>query len=136
MLQILVKLGFRPERNPHLLQLLRASRGGTTVDSVTPTVLNFWGALEQHDLSEVQRYLRGGLNPNDRRDKKIFGFKDNSRRLPGRTPLEMVCIDGLSNSDLNVKIAVMLVSAGAKADGKQEGKERAEKFFLFFFCQA
>ena len=31
-LQILVKLGFRPERNPHLLQLLRASRGGTTVD--------------------------------------------------------------------------------------------------------
>ncbi len=110
-LQILVKLGFRPERNPHLLQLLRASRGGVAIDSVRPQQLDFWGALEQRDVEEVRRYLRGGQNPNERRQLGIFGFKDSTRRLEGRTPLEMVCLDGTQ-----VEMAVLLHAAGAVVD--------------------
>ena len=114
-LSILVKLGFRPERNPHLLQLLRASRGGSVVDPNRPKILDFWLALETIDLEEVQRYLRGGQNPNERKSERIFGFKDSERRLPGRTPLEFVALQGKS-----VELAVMLVSAGAIATGKDE----------------
>ena len=42
--------------------------------------------------------------------RRIFGFKDTDRRLPGRTPLELVALQGKS-----VALAVMLVSAGAVA---------------------
>ena len=45
----------------------------------------------------------------------MFGFKDPLRRLPGRTPLEFVAMDGK-----NVELAVMLVAAGARADGVDE----------------
>ena len=114
-LSILVKLGFRPERNPHLLQLLRASRGGATVDSNRPRVLDFWEALDTVNVEEVGRYLKGGQNPNERRNARIFGFKDTDRRLPGRTPLELVAVQGKS-----VALAVMLVSAGAVASVVRE----------------
>jgi hypothetical protein len=114
-LAILVKLGFRPERNPHLLQLLRASRGGTTVDPVAPFVLDYWGALEKRDSEELRRYMRGGQDPNERRQKSLFGFKDEHRRLSGRTGLEMVCL-----SACPVELAVLLVASGAKSDTRDE----------------
>ena len=110
-LQILVKLGFRPERNPHLLQLLRSSRGGTTADPVQPFVLDYWGALERQDEDELRRYMRGGQDPNERRKKSLFGFKDEHRRINGRTALEMVCL-----APCPVNFAVLLVASGAKTD--------------------
>ena len=104
-----------PFVGPHLLQLLRASRGGTTVDPVAPFVLDYWGALEKRDSEELRRYMRGGQDPNERRQKSLFGFKDEHRRLSGRTGLEMVCL-----SACPVELAVLLVASGAKSDTRDE----------------
>ena len=62
-LKILVKLGFRPERNPHLMQVLRASRGGSVNDPVRPRKLDFMEAVRQANETEVRRYLQGGQDP-------------------------------------------------------------------------
>ena len=59
--------------------------------------------------------MRGGQDPNERRQKSLFGFKDEHRRLNGRTALEMVCI-----SSSPVEFAVLLVASGAKSDTRDE----------------
>ena len=66
-LETLVKAGFRPDRNPHLAQLIRTNRGSITTDPVKPRILDFWDATEKNDVEEVRRYLKGGQDPNERR---------------------------------------------------------------------
>eukprot|EP00945_MAST-04E_sp_MAST-4E-sp1_P005854 g5854.t1 len=77
-LTTLVKAGFRPDRNPHLAQLLRNNRGGATSDPVKPKALDFWEATSINDIEEVRRYLKGGQDPNERRyfqGAKITAFE-------------------------------------------------------------
>ena len=81
-LGILVENGFVPERNPLLMQVLKKDRGGRMMDKVKPRVSDFWQAAASGEVDEVERYLAGGQEPNER--KAIAGLPTSALSLAAR----------------------------------------------------
>jgi hypothetical protein len=63
-LEVLVKQGFRPEKNPHLMQLIRANRGGGATNPARRQAEGFFQCACEGDAEEMVRYLSAGQDPN------------------------------------------------------------------------